>query len=282
MIVTRAHLLLTFAEALISIVHAHAIELVPSDVKECSSTLRIHIQGKLPLECAEFASNDGDLRADTSPEPDVCNSCLEGSVTPGIRRLNATLHIEQCLLIPAVFYKLSRKRSGTSQQSLAVCARPACPIGHVVRCSGAARVQMAMYWAALAVLVPWSVYIDSFRQTAVPPGVPPFGTFECIGPPKHFYQEPAALPSLPKPHECGQHVFHPISFGIPEEDMVPCLPQKLDDFASLIPGQMDTYIFPMTSFGELEYKRMYRNARFALSPRKSGWETMRLYEILAW
>mmetsp|Transcript_52761 Transcript_52761/g.122795 ORF Transcript_52761/g.122795 Transcript_52761/m.122795 type:complete len:305 (+) Transcript_52761:1-915(+) len=31
----------------------------------------------------------------------------------------------------------------------------------------------------------------------------------------------------------------------------------------------------------MEYKRMYREARYALSPRKGGWETMRIYEILA-
>eukprot|EP00927_Polykrikos_kofoidii_P026882 TRINITY_DN23863_c0_g1_i1.p1 TRINITY_DN23863_c0_g1~~TRINITY_DN23863_c0_g1_i1.p1 ORF type:complete len:746 (-),score=83.07 TRINITY_DN23863_c0_g1_i1:333-2348(-) len=122
---------------------------------------------------------------------------------------------------------------------------------------------------------------ESVAAFAIAPGAPPFGRFRCTGPPASFYQMPITSPPWPGAIRCGNRKFYPISFGIPSEDVVTCLPDKSLDFASLLPGKWSTYIFPMTSFGELEYKRMYREARFALSPRKGGWETMRVYEILA-
>ena len=60
---------------------------------------------------------------------------------------------------------------------------------------------------------------------------------------------------LALPLECNGLPFLPISFAIPGEDVVPCVPSKLVDFAHLVPGRPETYIFPMTAFGELEYKR---------------------------
>lgn len=95
-----------------------------------------------------------------------------------------------------------------------------------------------------------------------------------------FYAEPVPW-AYPAPLDCGGLDFLPISFAIPQEDVVPCVPQKLTDVAHLVPGRPETYIFPMTAFGELEYKRMYREARFARKVRRGGWETMRIYEILA-
>ncbi|CAK8987570.1 unnamed protein product [Durusdinium trenchii] len=53
------------------------------------------------------------------------------------------------------------------------------------------------------------------------------------------------------------------------------------DFAPLVPGLEESYVFPMTSYGEMEYKRMYRESRFGVTKRRAGWETMRIYEILA-
>lgn len=149
-------------------------------------------------------------------------------------------------------------------------------------CAASVHASFAVYWQSLSVFVPWkSLALKSGGVTGIAPGAPPFGQFDCIGPATSFYSTPAALPPWPTPRKCGTLTFHPISFGIPQEDMVQCLPEKHVGIASLMPGNWDTYIFPMTSFGESEYKRMYREARFAVSPRKAGWESMRLYEILA-
>ncbi|CAE7663106.1 unnamed protein product [Symbiodinium sp. KB8] len=105
--------------------------------------------------------------------------------------------------------------------------------------------------------------------------------FRCQNEPlAKFYRETVPVDS-PKTWTCEGTSVHPISFAIPSEDIVPCVPEKFTDFASLLPGVEETYIFPMTSFGEMEYKRMYREARFGVKIRRQGWETMRIYEILA-
>ncbi|CAL1131429.1 unnamed protein product [Cladocopium goreaui] len=113
------------------------------------------------------------------------------------------------------------------------------------------------------------------------PAVPPY-LLRCdpLAPGKEFYEESVPL-SIPAPRLCSGARFLPVSFAIPKEDVVPCVPEKFTDFASLIPGVEESYIFPMTAYGEMEYKRMYREARFAVKKRRAGWETMRIYEILA-
>ncbi|CAF1062120.1 unnamed protein product [Didymodactylos carnosus] len=58
-----------------------------------------------------------------------------------------------------------------------------------------------------------------------------------------------------------------------------CLPKKTIDFSLLIPGQKETYTF---GFGqELDYRRVYGSAYFALTKRKGGWDCNRHYEIIS-
>ncbi|CAF1537356.1 unnamed protein product [Didymodactylos carnosus] len=99
----------------------------------------------------------------------------------------------------------------------------------------------------------------------------------------------------PKPKICDDDIeFYPISFGFIEDHLystirriIPgyssfnetCLPIKLIDFSSLIPGKRHTYVF---DFGnELDYRRLYRSAYFAVTMKKAGWDCNRHYEIIS-
>ena len=55
------------------------------------------------------------------------------------------------------------------------------------------------------------------------------------------------------------------------------IPEKDLDFAFLIPGRGETYIYQT----EPEYYENYQRAYFALTCKKGGWDCMRHYEILA-
>ena len=72
--------------------------------------------------------------------------------------------------------------------------------------------------------------------------------------------------------------FHNIVFGIPEQEIVRCVPEKAFDFALIIPGDWRTYIF---GADEYEYKRNYRESYYGYTRKKSGWDCNRHYEILA-
>lgn len=72
--------------------------------------------------------------------------------------------------------------------------------------------------------------------------------------------------------------FHNIVFGIPEQEIVRCVPQKGFDFAVIKPGDWQTYIF---GTDEYEYKRNYRESFYGYTRKKSGWDCNRHYEILA-
>lgn len=69
----------------------------------------------------------------------------------------------------------------------------------------------------------------------------------------------------------------PIQFSIPEIKIVKTVPQKTRDFAILIPGKTDTYIYQ----DEASYYKGYQDAYFAVTCKKGGWDCMRHYEILA-
>lgn len=69
----------------------------------------------------------------------------------------------------------------------------------------------------------------------------------------------------------------PIGFSIPEEKIVEKIPQKDRDFASLIPGHLDTYIYRRES----DYYEGYQRAYYAITCKKQGWDCLRHYEILA-
>ena len=70
---------------------------------------------------------------------------------------------------------------------------------------------------------------------------------------------------------------HPLSFSVSETKMIKEVPSKDQDFAFLIPGDMQTYIYD----NEEEYYQDYRRSYFALTWKKGGWDCMRHYEILS-
>lgn len=70
---------------------------------------------------------------------------------------------------------------------------------------------------------------------------------------------------------------YPIGFAISETKIVLDIPKKDKDFASLIPGDLKTYIYTQESAYYKDYQRSY----FAITRMKGGWDCMRHYEILA-
>ena len=70
----------------------------------------------------------------------------------------------------------------------------------------------------------------------------------------------------------------PLAFSIPDECIVESIPHKENLLASLIPGDMTTYIFGKDD--EMAYYEMYRKSRFAITKMKGGWDCLRHYEIL--
>ena len=70
----------------------------------------------------------------------------------------------------------------------------------------------------------------------------------------------------------------PLSFCIPDECVVPAVPDKTSLLASLIPGDPSTYTFGKHQ--EREYNDMYKSARFGITKMKGGWDCLRHYEIL--
>lgn len=70
---------------------------------------------------------------------------------------------------------------------------------------------------------------------------------------------------------------YPITFSIPECKIVDCIPNKTKFLSNLIPGNLSTYIYNT----EEEYYNEYKSSLFATTTRKSGWDCMRHYEILA-
>lgn len=74
----------------------------------------------------------------------------------------------------------------------------------------------------------------------------------------------------------NENIF-PFSFYIPDECIVNEIPEKTRLLASIIPGDMSTYIFKNK---EKEYNEMYKKSRFAITKKKGGWDCLRHYEIL--
>jgi len=72
-------------------------------------------------------------------------------------------------------------------------------------------------------------------------------------------------------------MLYPITFSIPEEKIVACVPSKIKMLSSLIPGDRETYIYQ----NEETYYNEYRQSMFATTTKKSGWDCMRHYEIIA-
>lgn len=70
---------------------------------------------------------------------------------------------------------------------------------------------------------------------------------------------------------------HPIQFAVPECKVVTAIPEKDQDFAFIIPGKVDTYIYTE----EADYYKDYQRSFFAVTTKKAGWDCLRHYEILA-
>lgn len=70
---------------------------------------------------------------------------------------------------------------------------------------------------------------------------------------------------------------NPISFSIPESQLINSLPEKSKLIATVIPGKKETYIFPKEKDYNLDYQKSY----YGITHKKSGWDCMRHYEILA-
>jgi hypothetical protein len=77
--------------------------------------------------------------------------------------------------------------------------------------------------------------------------------------------------------EKDRRVFLPIAFAIPAGNIVGSIPDKTRDMAFIYPGDKKTYIYKT----EKDYYQGYREARFATTFKKAGWDCMRHYEILA-
>ena len=73
------------------------------------------------------------------------------------------------------------------------------------------------------------------------------------------------------------HIPFPIQFSISETKVIDEVPEKTQDFATVIPGQGYTYIFNY----EANYYNDYQKSYYAVTTKKGGWDCLRHYEILA-
>ena len=67
-----------------------------------------------------------------------------------------------------------------------------------------------------------------------------------------------------------------LNFCIPKELIVTEVPEKTQDWGTIIPGDMSTYIFDTPE----EYYADYAKSLFGLTTKKGGWDCLRHYEIL--
>lgn len=72
-------------------------------------------------------------------------------------------------------------------------------------------------------------------------------------------------------------MIHNITFSIPDCKIVDSVPAKTKILATVIPAKVDTYIFQT----EEDYFNDYKTSMFAITTKKSGWDCMRHYEIMA-
>ena len=71
--------------------------------------------------------------------------------------------------------------------------------------------------------------------------------------------------------------LHPITFSIPDCKIVSSIPLKTKLLSTIIPGDRSTYTFN----NETDYYNEYKFSMFAITTKKSGWDCMRHYEIIA-
>lgn len=71
-------------------------------------------------------------------------------------------------------------------------------------------------------------------------------------------------------------VLKPINFCIPKELIVDTVPLKEKDYASIIPGDISTYIYD----NQIDYYNDYKKSYYGVTFKKGGWDCLRHYEIL--
>src|SRR5437870_10123235 len=71
-----------------------------------------------------------------------------------------------------------------------------------------------------------------------------------------------------------------IQFSIPDCKIVSSVPEKIRDFASYVPNDW-RYIGEYVYEEEEAYYQGYKDAYYAVTKKKGGWDCMRHYEILA-
>lgn len=74
-------------------------------------------------------------------------------------------------------------------------------------------------------------------------------------------------------------MIHPITFCIPEEKIITEMPIKKKTMSIIVPMSSGSHTYRFHT--EKEYYEEYRESLFAITKRKSGWDCMRHYEIIA-
>jgi hypothetical protein len=77
--------------------------------------------------------------------------------------------------------------------------------------------------------------------------------------------------------ECTNSKTKPITFAIPESQLISKCVDKTKLFGTVIPNDTSTYVFN----SESEYYYDYATSYYGVSHKKAGWDCMRHYEILA-
>ena len=68
----------------------------------------------------------------------------------------------------------------------------------------------------------------------------------------------------------------PLYFAIPEELIVSTVPAKTREYATIVPGDLSTYIYD----NEEDYYKGYQESFFGVTFKKGGWDCLRHYEII--
>jgi hypothetical protein len=71
-------------------------------------------------------------------------------------------------------------------------------------------------------------------------------------------------------------LLKPIWFSIPKKHIVKEVPNKKLQYATIIPGDLSTYIYD----NEHDYFQGYKDAYFGITMKKGGWDCLRHYEII--
>lgn len=99
------------------------------------------------------------------------------------------------------------------------------------------------------------------------PCSPPHCSFRCLTDNQCVTHPLMKSWQPPKPKICGNRPIFPISFSIPESEVVGCVPMKTAEFGTVVPLREKSYVFGPAD--EAEYKRDYRKAFFGITRKVS-------------